>query len=130
MFDIAYLDSTAMAGYNKTRNVTPRLEHASEARIAEPNSVQRALAFHDTLTRFILPLCTSMRDRPNPESPILSAVYLVDISAFGIKQAWDLRSYAQDISKLLATSFPEVVDTVFVSDVWSLCSGLLVRPTC
>jgi hypothetical protein len=45
----------------------------------------------------------------------MSAVYLVDVSSFGLKQAWDLRTYAQDISKLLAMSYPEVVDTVFVS---------------
>jgi hypothetical protein len=55
-----------------------------------------------------------MQDRPNPETPISSAVYLVDVASFGIKQALDVRSYAQDISKLLAISFPEVVDTVFV----------------
>jgi hypothetical protein len=117
MFDIAYLDRAAMAGYKKTCDMTISAESPSMAGNIGPNSVQRAFAFHDTLTRFILPLCSAMRDRPNPEMPISSAVYIVDISAFGIKQAWDLRSYAQDISKLLATSFPEVVDTVFVSCV-------------
>jgi hypothetical protein len=55
----------------------------------------------------------------------MSAVYLVDVAAFGLKQAWDLRSYAQDISKLLAMSYPEVVDTVFVSRTLRKVGGML-----
>ena len=80
------------------------------------NATQRAVAFHDTMTRFIFPLCSAMRDRPNPETPISGAVYLVDVSSLSLKQAMEVRNFAQDISKLLATSFPEVLHTVFVSD--------------
>jgi hypothetical protein len=77
--------------------------------------------------RFILPLCSAVRDRPNPDIPVLSGVYLVDASSFGVKQAWDVRGYAEEISQLLGMSFPEVVDTVFVlnapiyfSKLWSI----------
>jgi hypothetical protein len=56
-----------------------------------------------------------MRDRPNADTPISSAVYLVDISTLGVKQALSVRNYAQNVSSILATSFPEVLDTVFVS---------------
>jgi hypothetical protein len=55
------------------------------------------------------------QDRPDELSPIDSAVYLVDVSKISLKQAWSLRSYAQDISQLLATCYPEVIDRVYVS---------------
>jgi hypothetical protein len=99
-----------MADYKKTRDMPLSTEE-----LPNPNATQRAIAFHETLTRFVLPLCSAMRNRPNPESPVSSAVYLVDVSSFGLRQALEVRNYAQDISKLLATSFPEVVDKVFVS---------------
>ncbi|KAI1818648.1 CRAL-TRIO domain-containing protein [Poronia punctata] len=110
MFDIAALNGATMADYKKTRGMPLATGDLSTS----PNSVQRAITFHETLTRFVLPLCTAMQDRPDPHIPVSSAVYLVDVSSFGLKQAFDLRNYAQDISKLLATSFPEVVDTVYV----------------
>ena len=118
MFDIAYLNHKTIEEYNKTRDRGSQSQTASQE--TSLNSVQRAFAFHDTLTRFIFPLCTSLPDRPDPEKPISSAVYLVNVSSFGLKQAWQLRTYAQDISRLLAISFPEVVDTVFVSDAFVL----------
>jgi hypothetical protein len=31
-----------------------------------------------------------------------------------LKQVWDLRNYAQDVSRLLATNYPEVVDRIYV----------------
>jgi hypothetical protein len=114
MFDVACLNRETIADYKKTRDM-PLSTGALLKTPAKPNSVQRAIAFHETLTRFVLPLCTWMRDRPDPHIPVTSAVYLVDVSSFGLKQAFELRNYAQDISKLLATSFPEVVDTVYVS---------------
>ena len=78
------------------------------------NTLQRACVVHDGLTRFVLPLCSAMPDRPNPTVPVTSAVYLADISELGLRQGWDLRSYAQDISKLLALCYPELIDRVFV----------------
>lgn len=75
----------------------------------------RATAALDYVTRFVLPLCSAMSDRPNPSEPVTSAVFLVDIASFSFKQAWNVRGYAQDISRLLATCYPETVDRVYVS---------------
>ena len=127
MFDIAALNHTRMAAYKKMRATTTTVPASSAEKTntsaaasatasSNLNSTQGAVAFHDTLTRFILPLCSAMSDRENKRTvPVSSAVYLVDVSSFGLKQALELRNYAQDISKLLATCYPEVVDTVFVS---------------
>ncbi|RKU46288.1 hypothetical protein DL546_007392 [Coniochaeta pulveracea] len=87
----------------------------------------RATAALDYVTRFVLPLCSAMSDRPNPSEPVTSAVFLVDIASFSFKQAWNVRGYAQDISRLLATCYPETVDRVYVlnapsafSKIWGL----------
>jgi hypothetical protein len=100
--------------YNKLRDEKPH--SLEDGQYENFNSMQRAFAFHDTLTRLIFPLCSSLRERPDATKPISSAIYLVNASSFGLKQAWQLRTYAEDVSKLLATSFPEVVDTVYVID--------------
>jgi hypothetical protein len=55
-------------------------------------------------------------------------VYLVDVAALTVKQAWAVRNYAQDISRLLATCYPEVVERVYVlnaSSVFARVWGLL-----
>ena len=115
-FDIACLDAAAISSYTKSREKSSCDER--QKRTTETASLtgdQRDFVFHDSLTRFVLPLCSAMRDRPHPETPITSAIYLVDVGSVGLKQGWTLRNYAQDISKLLATSFPEVLNTVYVS---------------
>jgi hypothetical protein len=88
----------------------------------EPTTLQRACVVHDNLVRFVLPLCSAMTDRPNPTVPVTSALYIADISELGLRQGWDLRSYAQDITKLLALCYPELLDRVFVSRP-SACSN-------
>ncbi|KAJ8122324.1 hypothetical protein ONZ43_g1450 [Nemania bipapillata] len=74
----------------------------------------RAITSLDYLTRFVLPLCSTMADRPNPHLPVSNAVYLVDITYVSIRQAWNIRGYAQNITGLLATCYPEVVDKIYL----------------
>ncbi|KAK3399184.1 CRAL-TRIO domain-containing protein [Sordaria brevicollis] len=113
IFDIASLDTATTTSYGKDRT--------------SPDATRRIILCHDYLTRFVLPLCSAMRDRSDPDIPLTSAVYLVDIASFTLKQAWNVRAYAQDISKLLATCYPEVVARVYVlnassyfSKIWSV----------
>ncbi|KAI0423429.1 CRAL/TRIO domain protein [Xylaria sp. FL1042] len=90
---------------------------------------RRALTSLDYLTRFALPLCAMMAADP-PSKPISGAVYLVDIASISLRQAWSLRGYAQSITGLLATCYPEVVDTIYVLNappyfprIWSFLKG-------
>lgn len=108
MLDVAYLDRAALTDHEKTRS-------------ADPNASQLACVVHDSLTRFVLPLCSAMRDRPNPTAPITGGVYIIDISEFRLKQSWSLKTYAQETSQLLSINYPEVIDRVFVRwpRVWS-----------
>lgn len=77
--------------------------------------LQMASVFHDSLVRFVLPLCTMMTDRSNSSTPISSSIYLVDASGLGLKQGWNLKTFAQEISWLLSTCYPETILKVFVS---------------
>ncbi|GAP86820.1 putative CRAL TRIO domain protein [Rosellinia necatrix] len=97
--DVANLDGSNLAKFN---NCTP-----SEATC-------RAITSLDYLTRFVLPLCSAMTDRPDPSKPVSNAVYLVDITYISLRQAWGVRRYAQSITGLLATCYPEVVDKIYV----------------
>jgi hypothetical protein len=69
----------------------------------------------DYLLRFVIPLCSAMQDRPDRHLPVTSAVYLADLDNISFRLAWNLRTFAQQISTLLATCYPEVVDTIYVN---------------
>ncbi|KAI1757883.1 CRAL/TRIO domain protein [Xylaria castorea] len=90
----------------------------------------RAITSLDYLTRFVLPLCSAMADRPDSDQPVSRAVYLVDITYISLKQAWSIRGYAQSVTGLLATCYPEVVDKIYVvnappyfSKIWAFIKG-------
>lgn len=76
--------------------------------------MQQAIVFNDYLIRFVLPVCSAMSDRKNPDIAISSAVYIVDVSSLTIKQAWSLRMYVQDFNRLLSTCYPEVIYRIYV----------------
>ncbi|KAJ5188121.1 hypothetical protein N7491_004446, partial [Penicillium cf. griseofulvum] len=89
MFDLAHLDKDTLARWEKTRKNTgwayPRCESSNTS-----DMLQLASVFHETLIRFILPLCSIMMDRPNCSVSITSSTYIVDASNLGIKQGWSV----------------------------------------
>lgn len=85
-----------------------------------PDMEQRAAIHFDSLTRFVLPLCTAMSDRPDPTIPVTKSIYIVDASAISLKQAWDLRDFARDISWILSTCYPETIDRIIVSNIYTM----------
>ncbi|KAJ5808862.1 SEC14 cytosolic factor [Penicillium riverlandense] len=105
LFDIGHLNRSTLTEYEKSRGTAPETSMAA---------IQRASIAHDHLTRFVFPLCTAMQDRPRPTVPITSALYLVDIAAFTIKQAWDIKNYTSDIGHLLMMGYPEIIDRLLV----------------
>lgn len=88
--------------------------------------LQMASVFHDSLVRFVLPLCTMMTDRSNVSTPVSTSIYLVDASELGLKQGWNLKTFAQEISWLLSTCYPETILKVFVSFELNLIRGSLI----
>lgn len=111
MIDLAYLKNEAMTRWRQTRN----MPCADASATSSPDMAQRVCVFHDSLTRFILPLCTAMNDRPDSSIPVTKSTYLVDGSALSLKQVWDMRDFAQEVSWILATCYPETISHIIVS---------------
>ncbi|KAL2782778.1 CRAL-TRIO domain-containing protein [Aspergillus keveii] len=107
LFDFGYLNQTVLASYEKNRSGSVSSAQAS----LQQREASTAL---DSVTRFVLPLCSAMKDRPDPTSPIISGVFLVDLAAFTLKAGWGVKNYTQDISGLVATGYPEIVHQGFL----------------
>ncbi|KAJ5950324.1 uncharacterized protein N7479_008737 [Penicillium vulpinum] len=115
MLDLEYLDKAALARWETTRKNSPWIySQSGKVESPKPDMLQLASVYHDSLIRFILPLCSKMTDRPTPLFPVTNSIYVVDASNLGLKQAWGLRFFAQEISWLLSTCYPETIQRVFV----------------
>ena len=117
VFEVAPLDSKTMSAYAKSSTTTRVLnsKHKQQQKDAIQPRLYRLFAIYENLTNFIMPLCTNLRDRPVPRTPISQANNIVDISKVGLKQFWNLRSHMQDASVLATAHYPETLDRIFVS---------------
>ncbi|CAG8166209.1 unnamed protein product [Penicillium olsonii] len=113
-YDLDYLTKDVIAGWEKTRTVAQWKYSQSDTKPPSPNMLQLAAAYVDSVSRFVIPLCSMMPDRPEKSTPITSSLYLVDATNMGLKQAWSAKNLIQDISWLLSTCFPESIDKVLV----------------
>lgn len=87
-----------------------------------PSKMLRLFALYENLTRFVMPLCSAVPGRPNPETPVDQSNNIVDISKVGLKQFWNLRSHMQDASTLATAHYPETLDRIFVNIIPPLLS--------
>lgn len=87
------------------------------------NDILRAMAIYEHLTRFVMPLCSAIPARALPDEAVTKIVCIVDISNISIRQVWSVRSYIQDIGKLFAVNYPEVLGKVFVGFLSSQADG-------
>ena len=103
MYEIGKLDPKKITAYasapSKSKTKSPGL---------------RLFALYENLTRFVMPLCSSVPGRSNPETPVDQSNNIVDISKVGLKQFWSLRSHMQEASTLATAHYPEVLDRIFV----------------
>ena len=76
-----------------------------------------SLAVFEGMVRFTLPLCSLVRTRPSPETPVFQATVITHLSAVSLVQIWRIRNWFQSFSKILADAYPETLDRVIVS--WS-----------
>ena len=87
----------------------------------------RSLGVFEGIVRFVLPLCSLIRKRPNPETPIFQATVIADISAVSLVQIWRIRSWLQFYSKILADSYPEILRRIIVSSVHAVPRSHICR---
>ncbi|KAF1956717.1 CRAL/TRIO domain-containing protein [Byssothecium circinans] len=107
LFEVAPLNSKNISSYEKdlvkARTTSPKV----------PTKNLRLFALYEALTRFVLPLCSSIK-RNHPETPISQSNNIVDISGVGLKQFWNLKNHMQDASQLATAHYPETLDRIFV----------------
>ncbi|KAL9066009.1 MAG: hypothetical protein Q9161_007860 [Pseudevernia consocians] len=107
LYEVGKLDSKKMIAYSSSTS-------KSKAKGQSPSRMLRLFALYENLTRFVMPLCSSVPGRPNPETPVDQSNNIVDISHVGLKQFWNLRSHMQDASTLATAHYPETLDRIFI----------------
>lgn len=118
VFEVAPLNSKTMAAYAKSSAKTTvgssHHQHSKSNATTTPPRLLRLFALYENLVQFIMPLCSNLRDRDQPDTPISQSNNIVDISGVGLKQFWNLRSHMQDASTLATAHYPETLDRIFV----------------
>ncbi|CAD6572780.1 MAG: hypothetical protein ASARMPREDX12_005445 [Alectoria sarmentosa] len=107
LYEVGKLDSKKMIAYSSATS-------KSKSRGPSPSRMLRLFALYENLTRFVMPLCSAVPGRPNPETPVDQSNNIVDISHVGLKQFWNLRSHMQDASQLATAHYPETLDRIFI----------------
>ncbi|MCJ1473634.1 hypothetical protein MMC13_002285 [Lambiella insularis] len=105
----AYAKSSAKTTIGSSHN-----DRRKSSTTTTPGRLLRLFALYENLVQFIMPLCSNLRDRDNPDTPISQSNNIVDISGVGLKQFWNLRSHMQDASTLATAHYPETLDRIFV----------------
>jgi hypothetical protein len=108
---VAHLNSKTISAYEKSVSKAPTVAHNSSK---VPTKMLRLFALYENLTRFVLPLCSAIKDRPHPETPVSQSNNIVDISGVGLKQFWNLKAHMQDASTLATAYYPETLDRIFI----------------
>lgn len=94
MFDSAQLDSKTMAAFKKS-SAEMDVER-SDLRVPGMVLMEmlRAFTIFDTLTRFIMPLCSAVPTRKCPNiaiAKVVCVVGVVGVSGVGLRQFWSMR---------------------------------------
>lgn len=114
MFDISKVTYATLRAHAQSSEAMGATVSFTKAERPAPPHVLRAYAVHDGLIRFIMPLCSSMTDRPEPGVAITQQIVIADISGIGVSQVWQIKSHLQTFSQVLAQMYPEILDRVLV----------------
>ncbi|PVI06928.1 CRAL/TRIO domain-containing protein [Periconia macrospinosa] len=107
LFEVAPLNSKNISQYEKD------LAKAKTTSPKVPTKNLRLFALYESLTKFVQPLCSSVK-RSHPETPISQSNNIVDIGGVGLKQFWNLKNHMQDASQLATAHYPETLDRIFI----------------
>ncbi|TCD62426.1 hypothetical protein EIP91_006908 [Steccherinum ochraceum] len=90
---------------------------------------QRIIALYEVMTRFVLPMCTSLPHSTAP-TPISSVTTIIDLEQVSLMSMWGLRSHLQEASTLATANYPETLNTIavvnspsFFPTVWGWIKG-------
>ncbi|KIN00216.1 hypothetical protein OIDMADRAFT_125307 [Oidiodendron maius Zn] len=111
VYEVKYLNSKTMSAYEKSAKET---KTKAETDGKTPAKMLRLFALYENLVRFVMPFCSTLKDRDYAETPITQSNNIVDISGVGLKQFWNLRTHMQDASTLATAHYPETLDRIFI----------------
>ncbi|KAF2459326.1 CRAL-TRIO domain-containing protein [Lineolata rhizophorae] len=113
LFEVAHLNSKAVSEYtNSTAKSSTAAGQPANSKV--PTKMLRLFALYENLTRFVMPLCSAIKERNHPETPISQSNNIVDISRVSLKQFWNLKNHMQDASTLATAHYPETLDRIFI----------------
>ncbi|KAK6504537.1 hypothetical protein TWF481_006478 [Arthrobotrys musiformis] len=125
LYEVGALDNRKMNLYYQSAK-----SGAKGTKSGLPTTTQRLIVIAEHSTNFVVPLCSSIKTRPNPEAPIETTVNIVDITGLGFGQFWALRNHLKDASTLAQSYYPEALEKVFVigapsgfTKIWDWAKG-------
>ncbi|GBE85273.1 Sec14 cytosolic factor [Sparassis crispa] len=74
---------------------------------------QRIVALYETMTNFILRLCSFLPHRTAP-TPVSSVTTIIDLAHVSFSTMWALRSHLHESSALATANYPETLHTIAV----------------
>ncbi|KAH9829628.1 CRAL/TRIO domain-containing protein [Rhodofomes roseus] len=93
--------------------------------VPPPRRYQRIVALYETMTRFVLRLCSHLPHATSP-TPISSVTTIIDLENVSLGAIWSLRGHLQEASALATANYPETLSTIavvnspsFFPTVWS-----------
>lgn len=130
-FDFDCLDKRALARWDTSRTTAYWNYSQTDTALPNPHMLQLTSVFVDSISRFVMPLCSMLPDRAGQSASISSSIYLADGSQIGLKMAWNAKSFAQEVSGLLSTSYPETIEKIFVGNdkSWATNGALTIFST-
>lgn len=112
LFEIQQLTPSVMAAHEASCSSNSRTN--LQPKSTESEATLRLFCTYENLIRFVLPLCSSIPSRPEPDSPVTDTTCIVDITGVSLMQFWRLRSHMQTASKLATAHYPETLGKTFV----------------
>lgn len=111
----AGLNAATVAAHKLSSNAAAASTPQPKSPDAASLHVRRAYAIFDHLTRFVMPLCSAVPDRPNPETPITKQIIIIDATEMGgLLRGWKLKEFALEFDKVLNRSYPEILEKIIV----------------
>ncbi|KAF2760865.1 CRAL/TRIO domain-containing protein [Pseudovirgaria hyperparasitica] len=112
VYEVAPLNQKTLTAYEENTAKYPPPINFNATKV--PTKMLRLFALYENMITFILPLCTAIKGRDHPETPISQSNNIVDISKVGLKQFWNLKAHMQDASTLATAHYPETLDRIFI----------------
>ena len=116
-FEIAQLTPQVMETYTTScASVRERPWKTTES-----EAMLRLFCTYENLIRFVLPLCTAIRQKGTGEKrPVTDTTCIVDIGNVGLMQFWRLKNHMSAASTLATANYPETLGRTFVRSLLSL----------